>query len=367
MLFAINGAAFASWVPRIHDVKAEFGLSDPALGLALAGMATGALAISPVAGRLVSRFGSRAVSLLAAVALCGLLPLVGVARTAPVLFDALLLVGLADALCDIGMNAHSLAVQNHYERPILSAFHAWWSIGAVTGAAAGALASAAGVAVATHLSATSLVLLAVVIGSWAGLLPAAADRSERGSVHGARPNRALVMIGLIALLGALVEDAPASWSGIYLREDLGAAPGASGAAYVAFSTAMVAGRLVGDRVIGRWGAVRVTRAGGLLAAAGVAAALTSDSVTVAVAGFAVAGVGACTLFPVAFGAAGSLPGPSGAGVASVSLIARMGFLVGPALTGALSGAIGLRLALLTVVAAALTVTALAGTVAPRGA
>lgn len=365
LLFVVNGSLFASWVPRIPDVKAELGLTDPVLGLALTGMAVGALAVSPVAGQLVSRVGSRGVGAVASVAACLLLPLLGLAGTAPVLFGVLLLVGLADGLCDVGMNAHSIAVQARYTRPILTSFHAWWSIGAVLAAAAGSLAAGAQVSVARHLAATSAVLLLTVLLAWPRLLPATADRTEPGASHGARPTRALLLLGLIALLAAVVEDVPPSWSGIYLREQLGVPPGGSGAAFICFASAMVLGRLFGDRVLARFGPVRVTRAGGLLIAVGMGVALAGTAVPVALVGFTLAGLGVCTMFPVAFGAASAVPGlPSGAGVAAVSLVARAGFLAGPAVTGWLSGLVGLRGAFLLVVAAGLAIAALAGATRP---
>lgn len=366
--FFVNGAAFANWVPRIPQVKGELGLSDGALGGALLGVGLGALAGSVLAGVLVSRYGSRRVTLAASAALCASIPLPALAPAWLALVAALVVVGLVDAVMDVAMNAHGVVVERGYGRSILNGFHAAWSLGAVTGALAGSVAAGAGIRPALHLAGSGLVLgtLALVAGRW--LLPTVSDRDRREP--GGRlawPTRGVGLLGLLALCAALLESAPADWSAVYLAEDLGVSPGVAGAAYGAFSVTMLIGRLYGDAVVTRWGPVTTTRTGAALAGAGLACGLALGHPAAAVVGFALVGLGVCAVFPAAFGAAGHLPGlPSGAGIATVSLIARMGFLVGPPMIGAVSELTSLRLALLIPVLAAIAVGLLAPILARPG-
>jgi MFS family permease len=163
----------------------------------------------------------------------------------------------------------------------------------------------------------------------------------------------LLAIGAAAFCTLLAEGAAADWSAVYLHRSLDAPAGAAALGYTAFSLAMVASRLVGDRLNERLGPLGLARGGGLLAASGLGLALAVPSVATALAGFAVMGAGLGVVVPVLFRAAGSAPGvPAGVGIAAVSTIGWLGFLAGPALIGFTAGVVRLHAALAIVVAAA---------------
>jgi fucose permease len=192
-------------------------------------------------------------------------------------------------------------------------------------------------------------------------------RAERSPRRGlVLPTGAVGALGLMALLGGLVEDAPGSWSAVYLREALGASPGMAGLAYATFVGAMTVGRLLDDGAVERFGAVRVLRTGAMAGAAGLATGLLLATPAAAIIGFGLVGIGVSTLFPLVFATAGALADtPSGGAIGMVSLIARAGFLFGPGLIGAIADVAGLSVALGVVVAACVGVAATAGVVARR--
>ena len=370
MLFFANGALYTNWVPRIPAVRDALVLDVRTLGLTLLGMGLGALPGSLLAGRLVTRFGSRPVALGSATALGAALPLLGVAPSAVALAAVLVAIGVADAVMDVSMNAHGVLVQRLEGRSILNGLHGFWSLGAVGGGLSGSAAAALGIPVAAHLALIAALLVGAVLIAARGLLRAVADRGAVTSLPappGARPaaRRPLAILGLLTLLAALIEDTPASWSAVYLVDEFGAGAGVAGLAFTAFAAAMTAGRFVADRATERFGAVAVTRAGALLAASGFTISLLLDQLIAGVVGFGLVGLGVAPLFPLAFSAAGHLPGvPAGAGIAVVSLIARVGFLLAPPAVGVLAGAVGLSNALLLVVAAAVAIVAVAAGVRP---
>jgi MFS family permease len=113
---------------------------------------------------------------------------------------------------------------------------------------------------------------------------------------------------------------------------------------------MTLGRLLGDRVVNRFGQRTVVRAGGLLTAVGLGGALAWPTVGTTLAGFALAGLGAATLVPAAMHTADELPGlPPGVGLTVVSWLLRIGFLVSPPLIGLIADLSSLRAGLLVVV------------------
>ncbi|MER7083608.1 MFS transporter, partial [Saccharopolyspora kobensis] len=161
--------------------------------------------------------------------------------------------------------------------------------------------------------------------------------------------------------GALVEDTAASWGAIYLRDSLGAAAALSGGVFVALQAAQTIGRLTGDRLVNRFGARAVARAGGALVVVAVGGALLWPSIPTAITGFALAGWGIATIIPAGFNAADAVPGlPPGAGLAIVGWLYRFGVLAGPPVVGLLADAVSLRLGLVVVPVAGLLIVLLAG-------
>jgi MFS family permease len=174
----------------------------------------------------------------------------------------------------------------------------------------------------------------------------------------------LLVLGAATVGGAIIEGAPSDWSAIRL-ERLGAGPGAAALGFAAFMTGMLIGRLVGDHLTDRFGGATVLRGGMALVAGGLVVGAVVDHPAVFALGLVLAGVGASGLFPLAFSAAANTPGVApGAGAATVSLAARLGFLVEPLVMGGLAELLGLRWAFVVVAGVALAVAAAAGRVIP---
>ncbi|MEA3207214.1 MAG: hypothetical protein QOE70_271 [Chthoniobacter sp.] len=371
-LFFMNGALFASWVSRIPAVQAERGMSHGTLGLALLAIALGALVAMPLAGWSSSRFGSRRITQIAAALYGVALPLLACVAN-PALFALVLFCfGAAHGALDVAMNAQAVAVEQRYRRPIMSSFHALFSVGGLVGAALGGLVAAAGVAPATHFFGAALLLAAsTAIFAFPRLLEAG-EAQARELLAGledrpkfAWPPRALLALGAVAFCVMMGEGAMADWSAVFLRQAAGATDAVAAAGYAAFSIAMALGRLSGDRLSTRFGPVMLVRAGGAIAAAGLGSALIFAQPALALLGFAAVGAGFATVVPQVFSAAGSTPGmASGPALATTTTIGYFGFLIGPPAIGFAAELIGLRGALGIVVAMTLLMIALAPTVRP---
>lgn len=331
--------SFGSWVARIPEVQTGLGLDDSRLGLVLLGMAMGSIVAMTATGWLIARFGSQAVTTIAALGVCGLLPLLPMAPSMGLLFLALLCFGAAYGTMDVSMNAQAVAVEERYGRPIMSSFHGVFSLGGLLGAAMAGLLAGAGLAPAPHLLAVGVVLALVVLTATRGLIPAAGEQRDEGPPF-ALPTGPLLGLGAISFGVLLAEGAVADWSAIYLRDEAGASAAVAVAGYTAFSLTMMVGRFFGDSLIARLGPVAMIRGGGLLVAAGLALALALRSAGGGVIGFALVGAGLAATFPILLSAAGRVPGvPAGTALAAVATAGYTGFLVGPPTVGFLSGGI----------------------------
>jgi MFS family permease len=138
-----------------------------------------------------------------------------------------------------------------------------------------------------------------------------------------------------------------------LREELGAAAAVSGLGFIALQSTQTVGRLLGDRVVERFGDRAVARAGAALAGAAMAAALAVPAVATTILAFGLVGLGIGTLIPAGLRAADGLPGlPRGVGLSLVGTVIRVAVLVSPALIGVTADATSLRAALLAMPLAA---------------
>ncbi|MBW9215149.1 MFS transporter [Mumia sp. zg.B53] len=376
VLFLTNGAIFANVLPRYPGVKDDLELTNASYGFAIAALPVGSLVAGLAAGVLIRRFRSSRVAVVGTI-LTGIGAFgIGLAPTLASFAAALFLLGAMDAITDVAQNAHGLRVQRRYGRSILNSFHAVWSAGAVLGGLMGAGAVALGLSRAVHLGLSSALFALVAVAAFPFLLrgpeadplepteAGAASAVRRLSRGGGPTPRTLLVLGALVLLGvadALVEDAGSTWAAVYLSDSLGAPGSIAAFGYVALVGAQFVGRVLGDRLVDRFGQRAVVRVGGLITTVGMGAALALPTVPGTIAGFAAAGFGVATVFPAAMHGADELPGfKPGTGLTLLTWLMRIGFLVSPPLVGLIADATSLRVGLLVVPLAGITLLALSG-------
>lgn len=375
LLFFTNGAIPGNLIPRLPAVKADLGLGNAAYGLAIAAGPVGALLSGLLAGVLIRRFRSSRVAVVGMIASAAFVVLAGAAPVWGVLAFALFAAGALDSVVDVGQNSHGLRVQRLYRRSILNSFHAVWSVGALTGGLMGGAAAALDLPLTLHLALSGVLLAGVNVVCFRFLLPGPEplEVPPPGAVPGGKRRSAvragtwgvLLALGLIAIAGSVVEDAGNTWAAVYLTGSLGAAPAVAAFGFVALAGMQFVGRLVGDRLVDRFGQRATARAGGAITALGMGAALAVPSVPGSIIGFGLAGFGIATLVPAAMHTADELPGfRAGTGLSLLSWMMRLGFLLSPPVVGLVADASTLRWGLLVVPVAGLLVVLLAG-VLPR--
>ncbi|WP_354637665.1 MFS transporter [Kitasatospora camelliae] len=360
--FVLNGTLLGAWVVHIPAVETRVGIGHAALGGLLVLLGLGAFAGMQVAGRLTDRLGTRVVVPAAGV-LCGAsLVLPGLAPDPWTLAGALLLLGFANGCLDVSMNAHAVHVEKAYGRPVMSGFHATFSVGGVLAALAAAAAANAGLSPAGTLGALGAAGIAAALLTARSLLPgtpAAADARDRertsaaSSRGGAR--RRIAVLAVLAFLVMLCEGAANDWSALHLKDVLGAPASTAAFAYGTYAAAMTAGRLLADRIVARYGSAAVLRHGAATAAVGITVAATAPWVWAAFAGWALFGLGLSGCVPQLFSAAGHAdPAAAGANVSRVAGLGYLGMLAGPAVIGWLTHLTALNhtFLLLTVLCAA---------------
>ncbi|MFG1927085.1 MFS transporter [Cryptosporangium sp. NPDC048952] len=363
-LFALDGAIFGTWAARVPDVADRVGATHAALGTALFCVSLGALVSMRLTGTWCARFGAGRVGGIAGALVALSLVPPGFCTSFGALCVALTVFGAATGAANVAANSLGVGLGRQQHRPVMSALHALFSFGGLTGALLGGLASTF-LPVPTHfaLIATAAAALALAIRPTLRALDFIPDAPRPSpEVHEGRgPVVLVVLLGAVAGSTAFAEGALSDWGALHLRETLHATPGVAAAGYAAFCLAMGCGRLAGARWVIRFGDTRVLVAGSVAAAIGATGAAHAANQLVAIGGFVLVGVGLANVFPLVIGRAGLVGGPRAVGLAST--VGYSGLLGGPPVVGFLAAHAGLPAALSTITALALVAAVLSVVVA----
>lgn len=365
--FFINGVVFASFIPRLPEVRTRLGVSVDTLGFLLTIAAGVGLVGSAISSTLVRRFGTKRVMIGGAIVLIVSLPLIGLSTVTLVVLFALAMLYTFDVVVDIAMNLQGSWLSARRHAPVMNRLHGLWSLGTVIGGVIAARAAAAGVSLATHLLVVSGVLLVTLLFVGRGLLPVdehvatddvvdVADRPDPvDPATTAQPSTGRLVLLAFALSGAAaitVEVASSDWAAFRLSDDLGTSAGFAVLGFVAFTTGMTIGRFSGDSILLRLGADRLLYVAVALAVIGLVGATLVPNRWVVLAAYVLAGLGVSTFFPRLYDEAAQHRGAAaGAGLGWMTAGSRVALLAVPTLVGVLAASrlsVGAAVAIVTV-------------------
>ncbi|GBR36317.1 major facilitator superfamily transporter [Neoasaia chiangmaiensis NBRC 101099] len=307
----------------------------------------GSITTMPVAGVLAGRFGCRWIIAVAVAVVACALPVLAFSGAPIVIAVALALFGAGIGSIDCAINLQAIIVERACGRAMMSGFHGLFSVGGLLGAtgASGLL----GLGLSPLSTAFILTGLIVVAGIAAvpGLLSGPLGAGE-GPVF-ALPRGVVLALGAMCFIVFLAEGAAIDWSAVFLTTVRHVAVRYGGLGYVAFACTMTAGRLYGDRLVGRFRGRTLVVAGGLLAAAGMLLVATVPLWPLTLAGYAMVGAGCANIVPVLYSAVGRQRRmPEHLAVSAITTLGYAGILIGPAALGFVANAASLALALAAV-------------------
>lgn len=303
------------------------------MGLVLLAFGLGSLLMMPLSGILAARFGCRLIFTAATGLVLVTLPALVLADTPFSLATFLFIFGTGIGAMDVVVNIDAVRVEKLAERPIMSGFHALFSIGGIVGSSIVSLLLSYGL---TPLLTVSLLIAGVL------LLLRTAGRLLREPESAdaplfVLPKGIVILLGFLCFIAYLMEGAMLDWSGILLTSENHLTAQHAGIGYILFACAMTAGRLSGDRLIKVFGRFRVFLFSSLIATLGYGCAIVGGHLMIMLAGFFLIGCGLSNLVPILFTAAGRQQVMPGAlAVAAISSIGYTGILLGPALIGAVA-------------------------------
>jgi fucose permease len=349
IVFFVTGSISATWVARLAEIKADLGLAEGDLAIALMVWNAGAILGLQSGAWVVPRLGSRTSLMLSLPAFAISLGLLAVVTNLVMLAAAWFVAGVANGVVDVAMNAQGIELETRVQRPLLSRLHAMHPVGGIAGGAIGALAAWLRIATSTHFAVLALLFLAASLLATRLLLPERAEHPANEDVGGAGSWTGPVLgFGILAFCVTLAEGSMLDWSAIYLREDTGSSAGFAAAGVTAFLIGIAAGRFFGDAFMQRLGPLIAFRLGCLVATISLGIALVSGTTWAGLAGIGCFGLGISYLLPLLLSTAGHRSGGGGGParvVARVSTLGYLGSFTGPAIVGSIADRVGLPLAL----------------------
>nr|WP_255719329.1 MFS transporter [Pelomonas sp. P8] len=328
------GLIFATWGVHVPIVKAHYGLGEQALALAMLASGVGALTALAYAGRIVGRWGPRAVATVMGCVNCAAIACLEASPHYVSLLVVMLMFGAFGSLFDVSLSAEASEIERRSGKPLMSGFHGMFSLGGMAGASLGSAVPMLGLTPQAHLllaTASSAVIILVA----SRLMLPVPDQHDAEEKHPlSLPRGPLLLLGVLAAMGLIAEGAIYDWSVLFMKQERASDASMAALGYAAFSAAMAAGRFGGDWVRARMAPRRLLRASGVLAATGMALVLAVPSAAVGLVGFALVGLGLSNVVPMLFSAASQVPGISPAhGIAAVSGVGYLGMMAGPPLIG----------------------------------
>jgi len=340
--FFVAGICFASWASRIPDIQHHLHFDDGQLGSVLFALPVGSMLSLPVAGFLVTKFGSRIIMFVGSFFYASLLCLLGLVDATWQLVTVLFFFGMSGNLMNISVNTQGVGVEILYKRSIMASFHGLWSLAGFVGASIGTLMVSQKIPPLMHfiIIACLIAMLAIIMFRYSLSNDVSRQNNEKGF---ALPDRSLLKLGIIAFCCMACEGCMFDWSGIYFRDIVKTPPHLVTLGYTAFMAMMATGRFVGDRLVTKFGVKRVLQLSGCLIVTGLLTAILIPNLYMTTAGFLLTGFGVSSVVPLTYGLAGkSHTMSAGMAIAAVSTIGYLGFLFGPPVIGYIAKAANLR-------------------------
>ncbi len=344
VIFAVNGVLFGSWASRIPAISNFHNLSPASLGLLIFLLGLSAVVAFSAFGRAADKFGASFVTKLAS---CTLLPLtlifIAYANSIWTLVAAIIFFGAIHGGIDVAMNAWAAEVERKSKRPLMSSFHAMWSLGSGIGAGFGVLLTTHKFGVEAHFTIISVVVFLITLSILAIPFQSETKQKNKDAPFISIPKGPLLAVAFITFFASLGEGAVADWSAIFLIDVASVEEGTAALGFAAFSICMFSMRLMGDKIVSIIGPSKTACYSGLVALIGATILITFESFIPLVIAFSLIGLGIAVIIPLAFSRAANDKNISqGTAIASIATLGYGGMLIGPLFVGFIADATSIK-------------------------
>ncbi|MDO7907104.1 MFS transporter [Paenibacillus sp. JX-17] len=378
LLFALPGLSFASWVSQTPAVRDLLQISTSEMGIIIFAIAAGSMIGLLGTGTVIARKGARWVIMGSSLLILTGFVITGAGITlkmVPVVIIGLLVFGCGYGSAEVGLNVEGSAVEKALNRTLLPAFHGFFSVGTLAGAAIGAGAVAVHLPIIAHFSILALLIAAAILYCYRYLPGDTGKEQASSGEHKASSlkqqflvfkEKRTLLIGIIVLGMAFAEGSANDWLPLTMVDGYDVSSLTGTFVYGLFVAAMTLGRFAGGWVLDRYGRVPVLGGCASAAVIGIALVIWGQHYLIASVGVVLWGLGASLGFPVGLSAAGDEPKGAAARVGAVAATGYLAFLAGPPFLGFLGEHYGLLRALIIVLIGVIAAGVLSKAASPLG-
>ncbi|WP_336845055.1 MFS transporter [Providencia rettgeri] len=346
-IFFVTGFGLASWAPFIPIVKNNLDIHDGMMGVVLLSFGIGSILMMSLSGLIVGIFGCRNVYLILVVIFSLSLLAVMLSSNLIITSIAIFTFGAGIGGADVVININAVAIQKKSNRSLMSGFHALFSLGGISGASF--------VSIMLYLGFSSISIVVIMFFLFAFFINTSIfdiidfDKKKKKQYYLMKSNGKIIIIGLLCLIGFLVEGSMLDWSGIFLLNKYNLKINQVGTGYIIFAIFMTLGRVYGDRTISKFGDKITIIYSIIILLFGLITLIISKEIYFTFFSFSLIGLGIANIAPILFTLAGKQnDNNESMAISSVATIGYSGILLGPAVIGFIAHLSSLTLAFLLV-------------------
>jgi len=343
LLFFIMAFFVGLWTIRIPTFKDQINTDYFGIGLIMATFAIGSIIAMIFANNVIKMSSSRAVLLYTSILQALLwLPTPFISSLQTFMIFSFIF-GLCYGSFEISCNLYASNLEKREKKSMMSGFHAFWSLGVLTGSIATSLFLELDINLLNNVIVYVAILLPLNI---LIVFRLEVDRIEntnnKQSIFFIWP-LIIFILALISMVNALTEGSVDSWGALYMRDFIKVDGFLIGLATVSFNIFMVIGRLSGDWIRDKIGVYNLLILLFLTSIISLFILYTFDTIIAALFGFALLGIGTSAIIPIAYSLAGKVEGvDSGAAIAIVSIAVYGTFMGSPATLGIVANNYGVN-------------------------
>ena len=341
VFFFVSGLVITTWTSRIPDIQQKFQLSNAELGWILFASNAGLVCALPFTSWVIARFSSSRMMMIGAIIYVLVLPVLAFSNATWQIVFLLFLFGASRTFLSMSANTNAIEIQKLYHKPIVAKFHGIWSLACFAGIGLSALMISQSVSPFIHFTGVAIVVLAIIL-AFKRKKQKAFKRGEKRPLF-VKPDRYLLLLGLITFCSMSCESAMFDWSINYFDKVVKSDKTYVTAGYTSFIIMFTIGRLIGDRLIAKFGTLAMLFSSGVMMATGFMISIFFPSIWLASAGFSLVGFGGSIIVPMVYTLAGKnekmLPTYA---IVSVTMLGYIGFLTCPLFMGMISEQWGMQ-------------------------
>ena len=330
------------WTIRIPDIKDQILTDYSGMSYLFVIFSLGSILTMIVAPKIIEIFSSKIIVLISGSIISFLWIFVPFVTSFLQMAFLSFLFGCAYGIFEVVLNLQATNLEKKYDKPMMSGFHAFWSIGLLSGSFITSIFLEYRISFLTNSITYIFILFPLIFVSSLTLRTNDAEKQSFAGIFFKWPILLMVLV-LFSITAVFLEGGTDSWGALYMRDYLQAEGFNIGLAAIAFNGAMVIGRLTGDQFKTILGIQKFLFISIVCSLLGVLIVLLSKVVLFAIIGFVIAGLGVSSVIPICYTLASSIKNINPTvGITVITIAVYGDFMIAPPILGYTANIIGIQ-------------------------